>query len=183
MTTLRNFPFMMLAWKVAPAIACGNAVIVKSAEQTPLSALYFGKLVQEANAPAGLINLISGFGKEAGAALAGHLDVDKVAFTGSTNTGRTIMKAAASNLKNITLECGGKSPLLVFADANLEQAVKWSHVGGMFNQGEVGQFPNVPEFMDIVPHLNRQRQSLTFTSRSAQRRHVYMSRTQYTTSS
>lgn len=132
-----NFPFMMLAWKVAPAIACGNAVVVKSAEQTPLSALYFGKIVQEAGVPAGLINLISGIGKEAGAALAGHLDVDKVAFTGSTATGRNIMKAAASNLKNITLECGGKSPLLVFADANLEQAVKWSHVGGMFNQGEV----------------------------------------------
>lgn len=128
---------MMLAWKVAPAIACGNAVIVKSAEQTPLSALYFGKLVQEAGVPAGLINIISGLGKEAGAALAGHLDVDKVAFTGSTVTGRAMMKAAANNLKNITLECGGKSPLLVFADANLEQAIKWSHVGDMFNQGEV----------------------------------------------
>lgn len=128
---------MMLAWKVAPAIACGNAVVLKSAEQTPLSALYFGKLVQEAKAPEGLINIVSGFGKEAGATLAAHPDVDKVAFTGSTVTGRAIMKAAAGNLKNITLECGGKSPLLVFADANLEQAVKWSHVGGMFNQGEV----------------------------------------------
>lgn len=136
---------MMLAWKVAPAIACGNAVIVKSAEQTPLSALYFGKLVQEAGAPAGLINVISGLGKEAGAALAGHLDVDKVAFTGSTATGRAIMKAAANNLKNITLECGGKSPLLVFADANLEQAVKWSHVGGMFNQGEVSSNQYSPD--------------------------------------
>lgn len=132
-----NFPFMMLAWKVAPAIACGNAVIVKSAEQTPLSALYFGKLVQEAGAPPGLINILSGYGKEAGAALAEHMDVDKVAFTGSTATGRTIMRAAASNLKNITLECGGKSPSVVFADANLEQAVKWTHSGGLFNQGEV----------------------------------------------
>lgn len=122
---------MMLAWKVAPAIACGNAVVVKSAEQTPLSALYFGKLVQEAGAPPGLINILSGYGKEAGAALAEHLDVDKVAFTGSTATGRTIMKAASANLKNITLECGGKSPSIVFADANLEQAVKWTHSGGM----------------------------------------------------
>lgn len=122
---------MMLAWKVAPAIACGNAVVVKSAEQTPLSALYFGKLVQEAGAPPGLINILSGYGKEAGAALAEHLDVDKVAFTGSTATGRTIMKAASANLKNITLECGGKSPSIVFADANLEQAVKWTHSGGI----------------------------------------------------
>lgn len=121
----------MLAWKVAPAIACGNAVVVKSAEQTPLSALYFGKLVQEAGAPPGLINILSGYGKEAGAALAEHMDVDKVAFTGSTATGRTIMKAASANLKNITLECGGKSPSIVFADANLEQAVKWTHSGGI----------------------------------------------------
>lgn len=128
---------MILAWKVAPAIACGNSVIVKPAEQTPLSALYFGKLVQEAEAPAGLINILPGHGGEAGAALAGHLDVDKVSFTGSTATGRNIMRAASSNLKNVTLECGGKSPLIVFADANLEQAVKWSHVGGLFNQGEV----------------------------------------------
>lgn len=123
---------MMLAWKVAPAIACGNAVVVKSAEQTPLSALYFGKLVQEAGAPPGLINILSGYGKEAGAALAEHMDVDKVAFTGSTATGRTIMKAASANLKNITLECGGKSPSIVFADANLEQAVKWTHSGGVY---------------------------------------------------
>lgn len=122
---------MMLAWKVAPAIACGNAVVIKSAEQTPLSALYFGKLVQEAGAPPGLINILSGYGKEAGAALAEHMDVDKVAFTGSTATGRTIMKAASANLKNITLECGGKSPSIVFADANLEQAVKWTHSGGI----------------------------------------------------
>lgn len=134
---------MILAWKVAPAIACGNSVVVKPAEQTPLSALYFGKLVQESGAPAGLINIVPGFGKEAGAALASHMDVDKVSFTGSTATGRTIMKSASSNLKNITLECGGKSPLLVFADANLEQAVKWAHVGGMFNQGEVS--PNVDD--------------------------------------
>lgn len=143
---------MMLAWKVAPAIACGNAVVVKSAEQTPLSALYFGKLVQEAGAPPGLINILSGYGKEAGAALAEHLDVDKVAFTGSTATGRTIMKAASANLKNITLECGGKSPSIVFADANLEQAVKWTHSGGISSLSLFSLFQcHEQEETDICP--------------------------------
>ena len=128
---------MMLAWKVAPALACGNTVILKSAEQTPLSALFFGKLVIEAGLPPGVVNIISGYGPVAGHALASHLDVDKIAFTGSTSTGRSIMKAASSNLKNITLECGGKSPSLVFADADLEQAVKWTHMGAMDNAGQV----------------------------------------------
>lgn len=129
---------MMLAWKVAPAIACGNTVVLKSAEQTPLSALYFGKLVQEAGFPKGVINVISGLGGTAGSALAMHTDVDKIAFTGSTATGRLIMKAAAaSNLKNITLECGGKNPSIIFEDARLEQAVKLSHAGIMGNQGQV----------------------------------------------
>ncbi|KFZ16419.1 hypothetical protein V501_02234 [Pseudogymnoascus sp. VKM F-4519 (FW-2642)] len=132
-----NYPFMMLAWKVAPALACGNTVVLKSAEQTPLSALYFGKLVQEAGFPKGVVNIISGLGSIAGSALAMHMDVDKIAFTGSTATGRLIMKAATSNLKNITLECGGKSPSIVFEDAKLEQAVKWSHAGIMGNQGQV----------------------------------------------
>lgn len=132
---------MMLAWKVAPALACGNTVVLKSAEQTPLSALYFGKLVQEAGFPKGVVNIISGLGSIAGSALAMHMDVDKIAFTGSTATGRLIMKAATSNLKNITLECGGKSPSIVFEDAKLEQAVKWSHAGIMGNQGQVSS-PN-----------------------------------------
>lgn len=132
-----NYPFMMLAWKVAPALACGNTVVLKSAEQTPLSALYFGKLIAEVGLPSGVVNIISGYGKIAGSALASHIDVDKVAFTGSTATGRSIMKAAATNLKNITLECGGKSPSIVFADADLEQAVKWTHMGVMDNQGQV----------------------------------------------
>ncbi|GFF53351.1 aldehyde dehydrogenase [Aspergillus lentulus] len=132
-----NYPFMMLAWKVAPALACGNVVVLKPAEQTPLSALYFGKLVVEAGLPAGVVNIIPGIGILAGKALAEHQGVDKIAFTGSTNTGRLIMKSAASNLKNITLECGGKSPSLVFADADLEQAVKWCHFGSMDNQGQV----------------------------------------------
>lgn len=128
---------MMLAWKVAPALACGNTVILKPAEQTPLSALYFGNLVKEAGLPAGVVNVLPGLGPQTGKAIAGHMDIDKVAFTGSTNTGRAIMKDAANNLKNITLECGGKSPSIVFADAELEQAVKWCHFGIMDNKGEV----------------------------------------------
>lgn len=128
---------MMLAWKVGPAIACGNTVVLKPAEQTPLSALYFGKLVKEAGFPPGVINIIPGLGGVAGKALAEHLDVDKIAFTGSTATGQAIMRAAASNLKNITLECGGKNPAIVFDDADLEQAARWCHLGIMDNQGQV----------------------------------------------
>lgn len=121
----------MAAWKLGPALACGNTLVLKAAEQTPLSALYLATLVKEAGYPAGVVNILNGYGATAGAALAGHMDVDKIAFTGSTNTGRVIMRAAANNLKNITLETGGKSPLLVFEDADLDQAVKWSHVGIM----------------------------------------------------
>ncbi|KAJ4174440.1 hypothetical protein NW754_004858 [Fusarium falciforme] len=110
------------------ALACGNTVVLKPAEQTPLSAMYFGNLVIEAGLPPGVVNIIPGLGSVAGKALAGHMGVDKIAFTGSTATGRAIMKAAANNLKNITLECGGKSPSIVFEDADLEQAVKWCHV-------------------------------------------------------
>ncbi|ETS84253.1 Aldehyde dehydrogenase [Pestalotiopsis fici W106-1] len=132
-----NFPFMMLAWKVAPALACGNVVVLKPAEQTPLSALYFGKLVVEAGIPAGVVNIVTGLGRVTGNAIASHMDIDKVAFTGSTMTGRAVMKAAACNLKNITLECGGKSPAIVFDDADIAKAVKWTHVGIMDNKGEV----------------------------------------------
>ncbi|KAJ4156179.1 hypothetical protein NW754_007803 [Fusarium falciforme] len=127
----------MLAWKVAPALACGNTVVLKPAEQTPLSALYFGKLVIEAGLPAGVVNIVPGLGSTAGHALASHMGADKVAFTGSTDTGKRIMKAAANNLKNITLECGGKSPSLVLSDADLDQAAKWCHSGIMENSGEV----------------------------------------------
>ena len=124
----------MAAWKLGPALACGNTVVLKAAEQTPLSVLYLATLVKNAGFAAGVVNIINGRGPTAGAALAGHLDVDKIAFTGSTATGKVIMRAAAVNLKNITLETGGKSPLLVFEDANLEQAIKWSHVGIMSKQ-------------------------------------------------
>ena len=121
----------MAAWKLAPALACGNTVVLKAAEQTPLSALYLGNLIKEAGFPPGVVNILNGYGKTAGAALAEHLGVDKIAFTGSTATGKLIMKAASANLKNITLETGGKSPLVIFDDADLDQAVKYSHLGIM----------------------------------------------------
>ncbi|KAL9015722.1 MAG: hypothetical protein Q9185_006900 [Variospora sp. 1 TL-2023] len=132
-----NYPLAMAAWKLGPALACGNTVVLKAAEQTPLSILYFATLIKEAGFPPGVINLLNGAGKVAGEALAGHMGVDKIAFTGSTATGRQIMRSAAVNLKNITLETGGKSPLLVFEDADLEQAAKWAHVGIMSNQGQI----------------------------------------------
>jgi aldehyde dehydrogenase (NAD+) len=117
----------MFTWKIAPAYATGNTVVIKSAETTPLSALKMSKLIQKAGFPPGSINTISGYGKTAGAAIAQHMDVDKVAFTGSTATGRAILRAAAnSNLKKVTLELGGKSPNIIFPDADIEQAVDWS---------------------------------------------------------
>lgn len=132
-----NFPLAMAAWKLGPALACGNTIVMKAAEQTPLSILYLAGLIKEAGFPPGVINIINGHGRVAGAALVQHTDVDKVAFTGSTATGREIMKMAAGTLKNITLETGGKSPLVVFEDADLEQAAKWAHTGIMYNQGQV----------------------------------------------
>jgi aldehyde dehydrogenase (NAD+) len=112
-----SFPLLMFIWKIAPALATGNTVIVKTAESTPLTALKIAEYIKEVGFPAGAVNVISGYGKTAGAALAGHMDVDKVAFTGSTATGRFIMKAAAdSNLKKVTLELGGKSPVGLLAD-------------------------------------------------------------------
>lgn len=121
-----NYPLGMAAWKLGPALACGNTVVMKAAEQTPLSILYLADLAKEAGFPPGVINIINGYGREAGAAIAQHVDIDKVAFTGSTGTGKEIMKMAAGTMKNITLETGGKSPLLVFDDANLDQAAKWA---------------------------------------------------------
>lgn len=132
-----NFPLAMAAWKLGPALACGNTVVLKPAEQTPLSILYFASLVKEAGFPPGVINILNGRGRVSGSALVMHPDVDKVAFTGSTQTGREIMKMAANTLKNITLETGGKSPLIVFDDADLDQAAKWAHMGIMYNQGQV----------------------------------------------
>jgi aldehyde dehydrogenase (NAD+) len=132
-----NFPMLMLAWKLAPALATGNTVVMKPAEQTPLSALRIGELIVEAGFPAGVVNLLPGYGPTAGAAIARHMDVDKVAFTGSTEVGHLIMEAAAkSNLKRVTLELGGKSPNIVFADTNLDEAVEGAHFGLFFNHGQ-----------------------------------------------
>ncbi|KAI6355670.1 Aldehyde dehydrogenase [Pyricularia grisea] len=132
-----NFPLLMLAWKIGPALATGNTIVLKTAEQTPLSALVFANLIKEAGFPAGVVNIISGFGKVAGAAISAHMDIDKVAFTGSTVVGRTIMKAAASsNLKKVTLELGGKSPNIIFNDADIEAAVSWVNFGIYYNHGQ-----------------------------------------------
>ncbi|KAK1595131.1 aldehyde dehydrogenase [Colletotrichum navitas] len=132
-----NFPLLMLAWKIGPALATGNTIVMKTAEQTPLSALVFATLVKEAGFPPGVFNLLNGFGKVAGAALSAHMDVDKIAFTGSTLVGRQIMKAAASsNLKKVTLELGGKSPNIVFDDADIEQAISWVNFGIYYNHGQ-----------------------------------------------
>jgi aldehyde dehydrogenase (NAD+) len=128
---------LMQAWKLAPALATGNTVVMKPAEQTPLTALRIGQLIVQAGFPEGVVNLLPGFGPTAGAAIASHMDVDKVAFTGSTEVGHLIMEAAAkSNLKRVTLELGGKSPNIVFADANLDEAVEGAHSGLFFNQGQ-----------------------------------------------
>ncbi|CAD5210119.1 unnamed protein product [Bursaphelenchus okinawaensis] len=132
-----NFPLLMQAWKLGPALAAGNTIVMKVAEQTPLTALYVAKLAAEAGFPAGVLNVVPGYGHTAGAALSVHPDVDKVAFTGSTAVGQKIMIAAAqSNLKNVTLELGGKSPNIVFADADLDEAVRQSAHGVFFNQGQ-----------------------------------------------
>jgi aldehyde dehydrogenase (NAD+) len=132
-----NFPMLMMAWKLAPALATGNTVVLKPAEQTPLSALRIGELIVEAGFPEGVVNVLPGFGPTAGAAIAQHMDVDKVAFTGSTEVGHLIMEAAAkSNLKSVTLELGGKSPNIIFEDVDLDEAVEGAHLGLFSNQGQ-----------------------------------------------
>jgi phenylacetaldehyde dehydrogenase len=130
-----NFPLLMAAWKLAPVLACGCTVVLKPAEQTPLSALRLGELIQEAGLPAGVLNIVTGFG-DAGAAIAAHPDVDKVAFTGSTDVGKKIVQAAAGNLKKVTLELGGKSPQIVLNDADLEVAIPGAANAIFFNHGQ-----------------------------------------------
>ena len=132
-----NFPLLMQAWKLGPALATGNTVVMKPAEQTPLSALRIGELLVEAGFPEGVVNILPGYGPTAGAAIANHMDVDKVAFTGSTEVGKIIMRAAAdSNLKRVTLELGGKSPNIVLADTDVDEAVEGAHFGLFFNHGQ-----------------------------------------------
>ncbi|HZN12480.1 MAG TPA: aldehyde dehydrogenase family protein, partial [Blastocatellia bacterium] len=131
-----NFPLLMAAWKLGPALATGCTIVLKPAEQTPLTALKLGELIAEAGIPDGVVNIVPGFGETAGAALAAHPDVDKVAFTGSTEVGKLILQAAAGNLKKVTLELGGKSPNIVFDDADLEQAIPGAASAIFFNHGQ-----------------------------------------------
>src|ERR1700675_1327274 len=131
-----NFPLLMAAWKLGPALATGCTVVLKPAEQTPLSALRLGELIEEAGFPPGVVNIVTGYGETAGAALAAHWDVDKVAFTGSNEVGKLVVQAAAGNLKKVSLELGGKSPNIVFADADLETAIPGAANAIFFNHGQ-----------------------------------------------
>jgi aldehyde dehydrogenase (NAD+) len=131
-----NFPLLLASWKLGPALACGNTVVLKPAEQTSLSTLRFGALAVEAGLPAGVLNIVSG-GPETGRALVRHPGVDKIAFTGSTSVGKEIMRGAADSLKRITLELGGKSPNIVFADCDIDSAVKGAITGIFYGKGEV----------------------------------------------
>ncbi len=131
-----NFPLAITAWKLAPALACGNTVVLKPSELTPLSALYLGELLLEAGVPPGVINILPGFGAEAGAAIVEHPDIDKISFTGSTRVGREIMAKAGGSFKRVTLELGGKSPNIILPDADLNDAVGGAMTAMFFNQGE-----------------------------------------------
>jgi phenylacetaldehyde dehydrogenase len=132
-----NFPLIMAAWKLAPALSVGCTCVLKPAEQTPLTALRLGELIMEAGFPEGVVNIVAGYGETAGAALAAHPDVDKVAFTGSTAVGKMILNAASGNLKKVSLELGGKSPNVVFEDADLKAAIPGSANAIFFNQGQI----------------------------------------------
>jgi phenylacetaldehyde dehydrogenase len=131
-----NFPLLMAAWKLGPALATGCTIVLKPAEQTPLTALRLGELIQEAGIPDGVVNIVPGYGETAGAALAAHPDVDKIAFTGSTEVGKLILHAAAGNLKKVSLELGGKSPNIIFDDADLDSAIPGAASAIFFNQGQ-----------------------------------------------
>jgi phenylacetaldehyde dehydrogenase len=131
-----NFPILMAAWKLGPALATGNTVVLKPAEQTPLAALYLAEIMAQAGLPDGVVNVVTGYGETAGAALAAHPDVDKIAFTGSTAVGRLIATAATGNLKKVSLELGGKSADIVFADADHPAAITGAAGAVFFNQGE-----------------------------------------------
>jgi acyl-CoA reductase-like NAD-dependent aldehyde dehydrogenase len=132
-----NYPLIMATWKVGPALAFGNTIVLKPAEQTPLTAIRFAELALEAGVPEGVFNVVTGFGEEAGQALAQHDDVDKIAFTGSTEVGRKILHASEGNLKRVSLELGGKSPNIVFSDANMKYAARGSMTGVFLNSGQV----------------------------------------------
>jgi aldehyde dehydrogenase (NAD+) len=131
-----NFPLLLASWKLGPALACGNTIVMKPAEQTPLSTLRFGELAMEAGIPAGVLNIVTG-GPETGKAMVQHPGIDKIAFTGSTAVGKEIMRGAAETLKRVTLELGGKSPNIVFADSDIDNAVKGAINGIFYGKGEV----------------------------------------------
>lgn len=131
-----NFPLLMAAWKLGPALAVGCTVVLKPAEQTPLSALRLGELILEAGFPEGVVNIVPGFGETSGAALAAHPDVDKIAFTGSTEVGKLVLRAASGNLKKVSLELGGKSPNIIFRDADVDAAIAGSSRAIFFNHGQ-----------------------------------------------
>jgi len=131
-----NFPLLMAAWKLAPALAAGCTVVLKVAEQTPMSGLRLAELFDQAGFPPGVVNILTGFGEGAGAPLAAHPLVDKIAFTGSTEVGKLIVKASAGNLKKVSLELGGKSPAIVFPDADLDRAIAGTASAIFFNQGQ-----------------------------------------------
>jgi phenylacetaldehyde dehydrogenase len=131
-----NFPLLMAAWKLGPALATGCTVVLKPAEQTPLTAIRLGELIQEAGIPDGVVNIVTGFGEDAGAPLAAHPDVDKIAFTGSTEVGKLILQAAAGNLKKVSLELGGKSPNVVLDDADIDSAIAGAASAIFFNHGQ-----------------------------------------------
>ena len=132
-----NFPLLLAAWKVAPALACGNTVILKPASQTPLTALALGEIAIEVGLPSGVLNVITGPGSQVGRAIVEHPGIDKIAFTGDTSTGKSIMKNAADTLKKITLELGGKSPNIVLPDADIDAAIRGATVGIFYGKGEV----------------------------------------------
>ena len=160
-----NFPLLMAAWKLGPVLACGCTVVLKPAEQTPLTALYLGELLLEAGLPAGVVNIVTGFG-DAGAAISGHPGVDKVAFTGSTEVGKLIVQAASGNLKKVSLELGGKSPNVVFADADIDAAVRGAANGIFFNHGQCCNagsrlYVQSSAFDEVVAGVAEQAKSIT----------------------
>lgn len=132
-----NFPLLGVAWKLGPALAAGNTVVLKPSQNTSLSTLYLGELIKEAGFPDGVVNIVTGGGRTTGEYITSHPDIDKIAFTGSTSVGKGIMRKAADTLKKVTLELGGKSPHIIFADANLEKAIEHAFMGFTMNQGEV----------------------------------------------
>ncbi|MCL6708496.1 aldehyde dehydrogenase family protein [Pseudomonas sp. R2.Fl] len=132
-----NYPLLMASWKVAPALAAGCTMVLKPSELTPLTALELGAIIEEVGLPAGVLNIVTGFGADAGQPLSEHPGIDKLAFTGSVPTGSKIMQAAARDIKNVSLELGGKSPFVVFADSDIEKAVEWVMFGIFWNQGQV----------------------------------------------